>query len=325
MATPSFQNWHLLRALLRQLTWALLIVYAASLGARWHWILDLTSHFTWQYAVGGILLSAGLWLVRDWKFLALAGVLALLNVGELYRHADVGFTSGAAPTMTVALYNRNVGPADQTAFKQWLTDNAAAFDVVVIQEAGASVKRMANELGSLYPFQIQEPRDHAFGMIILSRHEFREMEKINFPDLPYDNFAARFIIQPPSFKQPVTLYALHAMPPMDDESWRQRNVELTHVAERVGKDTAAHRLMLGDWNTTPYSPFFADLMSASRLTWKIGGPMPTPTWPTIGLPWLMQIKIDHILSSDTLALADMQRANPAHSDHYALIARFAEK
>jgi endonuclease/exonuclease/phosphatase (EEP) superfamily protein YafD len=315
----------LLRKLVQQLAFTLLLCYAASFGARWHWILDLFSHFTWQYALGGILILMGLLLVRSWKYAALIALLTVANIGELYRHADFARNPGAAPTITVALYNRNVGPVDQATLKQWLTDNAKNFDVVVIQEASVSVEKMAGEIGTLYPFQLQEARKHAFGTVILSRHEFTDMERISFPDLSFANFAVRFTIQPPQFKQPVTIFALHALPPIGADVWQQRNIELATVARRAGQDTTPHRIMMGDWNVTPYSPFFADVLRDSRLTWKIGAPMPVPTWPTLGFPWLMQIKIDHILSSDNLALVDTERANPTFSDHYAVIARFAEK
>ena len=325
MTFLNFQHWTMLRGLLRQMTLALVICFVASLAARYHWVLDLFSHFTWQYAIGSILLTGGLWFVRDWKFLILAVLMTALNLGELYRHADFARVPNAASTVTVVLYNRNVGPTDQTAFKQWLTDNASDFDIVVIQEAGASAKKMANELGTLYPFQIQEARDHAFGTIILSRHEFTDMEKITFPDLPYDNLIPRITIHPPQFKQPVTIFPLHAVPPMGDDTWSQRNTELGRISRQVGYDTTPHRIMMGDWNITPYSPFFADLLKDSGLTWKIGALMPVPTWPTIGMSWLMQIKIDHILSDESLVLADIKRENPAYSDHYALVARFAEK
>ena len=321
----DLSHWKLFKTNMQQLALVLLVCYGASFGARGHWVLDLFSHFTWQYALGGILILMGLLLVRSWKYAMLIALLTVANIGELYRHADFSRASSAEPSITVALYNRNVGPTDQAAFKKWLTENSELFDVVVIQEAGASVKKMSGELGALYPFQIQEARDHAFGTVVLSRHGFIDMEKIRFPDLDYDNLAPRFTIHPPQFKKPVTFFVLHAMPPMGHDVWLQRNAELAKIARQAGYDTTPHRIMLGDWNITPYSPFFADILKDSRLTWKIGAAMPLPTWPTLGFPWVMQIKIDHILSSDNLGLVDLKRANPAHSDHYAQIARFAEK
>ncbi len=294
--------------------------------ARYNFIFDLFSHFVLQYVLGGVILTGCLLGLRSWKFAAFAFLVTVANIGELYRHIDFSWDahpSSILAPVTVVQYNRHLVPTDQHVLKQWLTDNADKFDVVVLQEANDSVAAIANELGSLYPYQIQEPRSsHAFGMVILSRLPFEEMEKINFPTQRFVNFAVKLVIRPQQFKEPITIYVLHAIPPMGVPEQAQRNFELKTVSELAGKDTSRYRLMIGDWNITSYSPFFTDAINASKLRKQETGLLPEPTWPTMALPWLMQIPIDHILSSSSLILLDKRREAPVFSDHYAIIATF---
>ncbi|MBU0799438.1 MAG: endonuclease/exonuclease/phosphatase family protein [Alphaproteobacteria bacterium] len=301
--------------------------YGLSLLARFHWFADLFSHFTFQYIIGAIVILTGLIFVRHWKAAAVIALVLCANGFEYGRHLNLALSPSAFSqgSFTIAHYNRYVGARDHSAVIEWLTSNAEKFDIVVLQEAHPTLSTDTKALNNLYPHQIHEPRQHAFGTIILSRHPFLESEPVSFIGQPFDNFAARLVVKPPQFKDTVTIYPLHAVPPMKAAPWAQRNYELKTVATRIAADNSPHRIMIGDWNITPYSPFFADTLKISGLRWQDMQPFPSPTWPVQFVPWLMQIKIDHILSDNSLELVDATRRNLPYSDHYAITATFTEK
>lgn len=321
-------NEKLLKDLIRTAFWlsiVLIICVVLSCGARVHWRLDLLSHFQLQYAVGALLLSLFFAFARRWQLaVAMAVVLAFVCV-ELFTFAGFPRPKDTGQSFTVALYNRNVGPQEQNELRDWLSQNSARYDFVVIQEANESIATMGRELRAHYPHQIHEPRAHAFGMVVLSRHPFINVKRYPFPGQIFDNFSLRLLLQPPGFEKPVAVHALHALPPMSEKYWQQRNKELYTVASRVAQDGHVHRVMMGDWNITPYSPFFADVLRGSGLQKPVGFPAPLPTWPAFALPWLMQIPIDHILISRDLDIGAMERRRPANSDHFALVAIIHEK
>lgn len=86
----------------------------------------------------------------------------------------------------------------------------------------------------------------------------------------------------------------------------------------VAGDTAEQAdrfILMGDFNTTPWSATFRDLPGK-----RAGDPRFSATWPTF-FP-MMGITIDHILASENLELVEFKVLDSVGSDHYPLMARF---
>ena len=93
--------------------------------------------------------------------------------------------------------------------------------------------------------------------------------------------------------------------------------QVTALASLVEK-LPGHKLVMGDFNATPFSRILAvieDGANLRRVTFL-------PSWPaTAGLP---QIAIDHIFLSPGLRLLEAARiGEAAGSDHYPVTARIA--
>lgn len=93
--------------------------------------------------------------------------------------------------------------------------------------------------------------------------------------------------------------------------------QVSEIASLIEK-TPGPRLVMGDFNATPFSRILSTLASKAnlqRLTWL-------PTWPSqAGLP---QIAIDHIFISPGLKLIESPEiGEPGGSDHYPVAARIA--
>jgi endonuclease/exonuclease/phosphatase (EEP) superfamily protein YafD len=98
---------------------------------------------------------------------------------------------------------------------------------------------------------------------------------------------------------------------------RRRNRELDHLATTVSAwDRPA--IVTGDFNTTPWSPHFRDLVAAGGLRDAALGHGYIATWPTWF--WPARIPIDHVLLKGPLAVAALRRGPAAGSDHFPLIA-----
>lgn len=295
--------------------------FTLSLGARLHWFLDLFSHFSQQYFIGGLLLTPLLVWQKKKLLLVLVSISMLTSGFEVYRHVE-SVPSKEQPSLRIVQYNRNVGLTQHDKFIAWIKSHKDDFDVVVMQEATPSIAKAASDLGDLFPHQIHEPRDHAFGMVILSKYPMLTANMIPLNGPTYSSFAAKITIQPPS-SAPVTIYALHALPPMGADKQKQRNFELFETAKHIAQDTDKNIIMMGDWNITPYSPYFSDLLEKAGLHYQISGPYPFPTWPSHFVPIILQIPIDHILTKGDLVLIEKKRGPALGSDHYPVIASFA--
>ena len=76
-------------------------------------------------------------------------------------------------------------------------------------------------------------------------------------------------------------------------------------------------MVVGDLNTSPWSPVFHDLLRASGLRDGRAGHGIQPTWPSL-FP-LLWTPIDHCLVSRGLIVQRFQRGPYVGSDHFPLI------
>jgi endonuclease/exonuclease/phosphatase (EEP) superfamily protein YafD len=81
-------------------------------------------------------------------------------------------------------------------------------------------------------------------------------------------------------------------------------------------------MVLGDLNTTSWSPYFRDLVADSGLLDSRRGFGVEPSWPSFGLP-LLRIPIDHGLVSPAVSVLDRRIGPAAGSDHLPLVIDFA--
>ena len=77
-------------------------------------------------------------------------------------------------------------------------------------------------------------------------------------------------------------------------------------------------IVAGDFNTTPWSPYFRDLVAAAGLRNAAEGHGYVGTWPAWFWPAL--IPIDHVLLKGPLVATSVRRGPAIGSDHFPIIA-----
>jgi endonuclease/exonuclease/phosphatase (EEP) superfamily protein YafD len=105
----------------------------------------------------------------------------------------------------------------------------------------------------------------------------------------------------------------HPTIPLSSTGAQARNALLDHAGDTAMQSDRF--ILMGDFNTTPWSPTFRDLPGK-----RAGDPRFSATWPTF-FP-IMGITIDHILASENLELVEFKVLESVGSDHYPLLARF---
>jgi endonuclease/exonuclease/phosphatase family metal-dependent hydrolase len=122
--------------------------------------------------------------------------------------------------------------------------------------------------------------------------------------------------------QPVELVAAHLSSPSSPERGAMRNTQLRRLAGLLGKaarpaaSPVIPRLVVGDLNVTPFSPYFHDLLEASGMedARRVHGVLGTwPTWLPAG-----RLHIDHCLAEPGLAVSRVSLGPTVGSDHYPL-------
>jgi len=285
------------------------------LGRHW-WGFELASHFRAQYALALALAGSILMIGRRWGWAAIFAIAALLDAGPLLPRLSTGAEAQASadrPVLRAMLANVNSANRDYPRIRAALLAQQPDF-AVLLEVTPWLFDRLA-DLADRYPHRIAAPQEDNFGIALLSRRPFLRADIVQLgpPGLP--SIRAEFQIDGGR----LILLGTHPLPPIGPELARDRNEQLTKLAE-VARSTPQPLLLLGDLNISPWSPFFERLLADSGLRDSGDGRGIQPTWPVRWPP--LWIPIDHALHSAGIRVLRRATGPDLGSDHYPVIVDF---
>lgn len=278
------------------------------------WIGELASHFRVQYFW---LLSASAILFWFHKrkqtqaFLALT--LALVNFWGLvpFYHKRPAVLS--QETFRVLQANVLWSSSDDQRLRQFIQE--AEPDVIMLEEVTREWLQSLEGLLLQYPFSHAIPRSDPFGIMLLSRIPIERVRTVSLGDRAMPAVIAQLYVN----RQPLTIIGSHTLPPISPRLADLRNQQLDELAVLArAQETAV--LLLGDLNSTPWSPIFVQFLKKARLRDGRKGFGICPTWPA-GWPFI-QIPIDHCLVSSEISVTDWKKGPNIGSDHYPIVVEF---
>jgi endonuclease/exonuclease/phosphatase (EEP) superfamily protein YafD len=303
--------------------WGLVALAFTCCFARLSPLVDLFTHFQLQYAMA----SSGLLFVliclraRLWK-MALAFFLCFLFTVpvaalKLERHIA---RSERFEDITILQYNVEFSNPGAEEIVKWVNDSTAGPlpDIVVLQEINLKMAPKYAALEKTYPYHLLAPRAGGFGTMIFSRVPVRSQSREHFPG--ESNEYSRMSLVTLAQGIPFTLTELHAFWPIGSESAKRHSAELRYVADLVSHGTQEHKILVGDLNITPYSPWFRDMKNRSGLTTAMQGRGISGTWPSF-LPAPLRIPIDHLLVSDGIEVLERRVEKDLGSDHLPVVTK----
>lgn len=152
--------------------------------------------------------------------------------------------------------------------------------------------------------------NYARALTLLSRQPVKQSHKV----LPEDAAGRGLMVADLAGEWGGTRVVItHPLIPITPSWTEARNSLLSQAGETAAQ--ADRFILMGDFNTTPWSATFRDLPGK-----RAGDPRFSATWPTF-FP-MMGITIDHILASENLELVEFKVLESVGSDHYPLMARF---
>ena len=121
----------------------------------------------------------------------------------------------------------------------------------------------------------------------------------------------------------LVVYAVHPPTPRSLAQWTTRNAQLAWVADLASeRDGSRPRIMLGDFNTPPWSFLFRDVNATAALR-DAGGTLRQATrQPMLLAPHLAWLgaPVDHVLVSPDIGVGSFAVGPYVHSDHLPVIA-----
>ena len=292
-----------------------LFTLAGFLG-RYHWFLDLFTHFKFQLALCFTAYAALEGLFRNTRRAIASLVFAAVNALPIVLlmlspapQADIPHPATLRILQANILTTNTNSPA--------LLDLIAREnpDVIVLQEPGIRWQHDLAPLTNAYPVFAVKPREDNFGAAIYCKPTFSSAEILLLNDSE----------QAPSTRaritaangRTLTVVGTHPLAPYNGYTWRGRNAYTLQLAH-ILSDTEGPRVVTGDFNNTPWAFHFKAFMAISGLRNSMQGHIPQFTWPTFNHP-LARIPLDHCFHSADVRIIDRRLGPDIGSDHLPLI------
>ncbi len=200
-------------------------------------------------------------------------------------------------------------------------------DVLVLEELPAGWRPELDTLVDLLPYRASALQDTPSDTDVFSRQPMTAAEA--YQPTPDMRALIHAVVQVDG--RPVQVFGIHPNTLQTEEEWSNRNNALELAGQwvaqtrrgradrRSGKDSA---LVLGDWNTPPWSPYFhaflrlAGLKSADGVLWPpVTRVLATPFGVRIGSP------IDHVAVSADVRVEGCETGPDLGSDHVPQVCR----
>lgn len=277
---------------------------------------ELTTHFRLQYALLSTACVLFFTAYRSWPLMLVALCCAAFNWGYIlpyYTYKQPPPSAGASTHLK--LMHSNV-EARNTNYAALLDEvRKVNPDVIVLQEVTSRWSEHLQELNAAYPYSKALSKQGGGGIALFSRFplEAAEVLILDESSMTHPAIAARLMVGDKTF----SLVTLHPMTPVRDDKFAYRNEQFAKVASML-RATVGPKMLVGDLNTSMWSPYFQDLLRDSGLRDARAGAGILPSWPSY-LPAFMRIPIDHCLVSTEVSVKSIDTGDYVGSDHYPLI------
>ncbi|MEC8253212.1 MAG: endonuclease/exonuclease/phosphatase family protein [Planctomycetota bacterium] len=293
---------------------------AAAVGAHTgflHWSLDLIGCFAVQAMASLLLAATALALGRRWRAAAAAAAFAAVAAWAILptRQRQEGSPQIVENSPVIQVASLNLLKSNHQGHLQALAViRAADPDLLWLTEYTPEWQRFLRESLDQLPHRLERPDVGSFGAALYSRFPLNEAKMLPGGHLwaPY----GRAVVQTPH--GPVGVLGVHPPPPQPNHlAVQERDAGLAAIGPLLAA-LPARRIVLGDFNATPWNDAFVRMRRESGLS--IGSTAAwLPSWPA-PLPALLRIPIDHVLVGGDL-LVTASRLGPAFgSDHLPLFA-----
>jgi endonuclease/exonuclease/phosphatase (EEP) superfamily protein YafD len=286
------------------LTLGCLLSLTGYLG-RYYFLFEQIDSFRPQYlivAAAGVVLAI---MVRHWISVALLCLVCVLHASELLRFY---FPSSVPPTASLRVMSVNLLASNRDSRALLMEIERINPDVMIFQEYTPYWHQVLSANLGDYAHRIDKVIDSPFGIAAYSRLAFYRQE-VNY----YNQRVSPAVdVQVRIEGQAVRIIGIHPVPPMTPSTYDRRNRYFDELVRQVG-GAQIPVIVMGDFNATPWSFKFEQLLERGGLKSTRDGFGIHPTWPT-GF-WPLWTPIDHIVHNEALQRVYFDTGRSIGSDH----------
>jgi endonuclease/exonuclease/phosphatase (EEP) superfamily protein YafD len=231
----------------------------------------------------------------------------------------------------IRILSMNLSHANSSYKKAKLLIRKTQPSVLVLQELSNSWENGLGETLAEFPYCAKFLENPMYGVDFMLPNFLIPKEKLFiglYSHLPFErimidrpnDFFIPYIRGSFKLKEKVfTLFGVHLTSPVGKYRTNVRNKQLASLAEEIQKNNQP-TVVVGDFNITPWSPYFEEFIQKARLRNTRKGIGVYPTWLTEFPP--LAIPIDHGLTSSGIKVSSFSLGTNFDSDHLPIILDF---
>ena len=288
---------------------------------------EILCHFQVQYFGMVLFLSAiAICLKRSRPILLTLFCSALLSAQIIPWYVPPA-QSDTTPNYRVMSSNLNVANSNATKVIKLIEKERP--DLALFIEVNDSMAKQLETLKTSLPYSSNQLTPYQPGTVIYSKDPLTDLKIRKFDTNNAVNLTARVQTK----NRQLSIVAIHPLPPVKREFFHSRNKVFRAVSDYIQQQNDPV-LLIGDFNTTMWSPFYRTLAHETGLKNARKGLGTLPTWPANMsyyltpklniLAKLFQIPIDQCLTSPSLDVVRMHTGSDVGSDHLPIIVDFFE-
>lgn len=276
--------------------------------------LELSTHFRLQYAWLSLICVTGLFAYRSWKWVLLVTVVFFFNVSQIIPYwYVVQQQTTALPAINIRVMLANVQGNNGDYSSLIAAVKSINPDILILQEVTAKWWENIKVLNTDYPFYEDVPRAGGSGLVLFSRYPIDTADVLTLDASTHPALFSKISLKGTQ----LSILTIHPPTPMRQDKFAYRNGQFSQVAE-IMKTSAEPKMLIGDLNTTMWSPYFKDLVRESGLRDVRIGKGLYPSWNAV-LPSFLRIPIDHCLVGEKIRIDNIETGSYTGSDHRPLI------
>lgn len=273
---------------------------------------DLLTNLWVPYVIGFSVTGACLLVFQRWRLAAVALGLAAAALfflrPHLFKEAHPTLTSVPAKAV-VRIVLMNVSSENHSSAPLLEYLRVKKPDLIGLIEINSRWQVGLSPLFKDYAVQAEWPEKGSFGLGLFSRTKFLAANAIELGRTGVPSIEAHL----PLCGKEVTVVLTHPYPPITPVNFGLRNGQLADLAAYPPLHRGSF-LVMGDLNTTPFSPYFSQLVAGLGAKDSRTGFGLQASWPSFF--HFPMIPIDHVLVSPDFRVLRREIGPDLGSDHY---------
>lgn len=282
-----------------------------------HRYCELASHFRLQYLIAACLCILFFAIFKAWRQVLIATACVIINAFVVLPWVSLsasGHVSDLHPDLRLMSANVLYRNGNHSALLEQVAKENP--DVLLVLEASDHWQEALKALDQTYPYMRIARKSDRESLMLFSRHPLVDLPIKNEGEANFGHLRVALNFN----GKTVSLIGLHPPTPTGEKDFLARNRQFTVVAGIV-QELPQPVIVIGDFNATMWSPYFARLVEETKLVSARKGFGILPTFPTFFPP--LMIPIDHCLVSPDIKVLDCRKGSNIGSDHLPLIVDLA--